>query len=532
MKLHLGCGNEIKSGYINIDRYNNTGNVDLKADLGSLPFANNSVGEIYTSHVFEHIGLNDIYLVIEEWRRVLALNGRLVLKLPNLETEVKIWLNAPTEKKWFEVGRIFGSQSHTGNTHLCGFNPESLKWFLENFDFKVKSIGLGNRGHGEEIQCTAIKKPSQRIQPARYICHFVGGPFLEVVGDSNDKGFYTLDFLDPESESSVHQELLRINHWSRPHRKFFTNWLTRISRNGKLVYQHAFDCKGKNVLVSLDSKSLGDTIAWFPYVEEFRKEHKCNVWVSTFWNNLFKDHELYKNLNFIEPGKIVDNLYASYTIGCYDNNLERNKVNWRVIPLQKVATDTLGLEYKEIVSSLGIKPGSRPPIKEKYITISEHSTFQCKYWNHPYGWQTVVDYLNSKGYKVMVISKEKTNLKNVIDRTNRPIQHTITNIYHSEAFIGVSAGPAWIAWALKVPVILISGYSAEFGEFSTGVERIINKEVCNSCFNELDFPFDRGDWNWCPRLKGTSRQFECTKKIEPDVVIKALNNILEKKQNS
>jgi len=525
VKLNLGCGNIIKPGYVNIDRYNNTGNVDFKADLGELPFANDSVDEVYTSHVFEHIGLNDIYSVVEEWRRVLVLNGKLVLRLPNLEKEVNIWLNTPDNKKWFAVGRIFGSQSHEGNTHLCGFNPESLKSFLECFDFKIQDIRLGNRGYGEEIQCTAIKKLSKGIEPSHYTCHFVDGPFMEVRGDSNDKGFYLFDFLDPDNESSVHQDLLGINCWTRPNRRWYTNWLTRVRRNGKLVYEHAFDCKGKNVLISLDSKSLGDTIAWFPYAEEFRKEHDCNVWVSSFWNNLFEGHETYKHLNFIQPGSIIENLYASYIIGCYDNNLDKNKVNWRIIPLQKVASDTLGLEYKEIVTDIGVKPKDRP-IKEKYVTLSEHSTFQCKYYNYPGGWQTIVDYLNDIGYKVMVISKEKTKLKNIIDRTNRPLEETITNIGNSEFFMGVSAGPAWLAWTLKVPVVMISGYSAEFGEFSTGVERIINKEVCNSCFNELDFSFDRGDWNFCPRHKNTPRQFECTKKIEPEVVINSINKLL------
>ena len=529
IKINLGCGNDIKPDYINIDRYNNTGNVDLKSDLADLPFQNNSVDEIYTSHVLEHIGIHEIYSVLEEWKRVLVLNGKLVLRLPNLETEVNIWLNASDDKKWSELHRIFGSQSHEGNTHFCGFNLGSLKSFLERFNFEIKDLITKNFGYGQEIQCIAIKKADTIIDPPHYICHFVDGPYMEVKGGGNDKGFYLFDFLDPDSESSVHQSMSGINTWTRPSRRYFTNWFTQIKRNGKLVYEHAFDCEGKNVMISMDSRSLGDTIAWMPYAEEFRKKNKCNVLVSSFWNHLFKDHETYKNLNFIEPGTVVDMLYASYSIGCYDDDLNKNKVNWRITNLQKVAADTLGLDYKEIVTDIGIKPGSRP-IKEKYVTLSEHSTFQCKYWNHKDGWQTVVDYLNDIGYKVMVVSKEKTNLKNIINKTNSSIQETITNIYHSEMFLGVSAGPSWLAWALRVPVVLISGYSAEIGEFSTGVERIINKEVCNSCFNALDFPFDRGDWNWCPRLKGTVRQFECTKKIEPKTVIKAINKIIKEKR--
>ena len=46
----------------------------------------------------------------------------------------------------------------------------------------------------------------------------------------------------------------------------------------------------------MQSKSLGDTLSWSPYVEEFRKKHECKLFVTTFWNNLF--NQSYKNLIF------------------------------------------------------------------------------------------------------------------------------------------------------------------------------------------------------------------------------------------
>ena len=35
--------------------------------------------------------------------------------------------------------------------------------------------------------------------------------------------------------------------------------------------------QGKTVHIIFQSKGLGDTLAWFPYVEQFRVENKCNV---------------------------------------------------------------------------------------------------------------------------------------------------------------------------------------------------------------------------------------------------------------
>lgn len=526
MKLNLGCGNDIKEGYINIDKYNNTGNVDMKCDIGDLPFEDGSVDEIYTSHVFEHIPINEMYGVVEEWKRVLKLNGDLILRLPNLEHEVKMWLDTPDEDKWLKVSGIFGAQSHPGNTHFCGFNPGSLSAFIKTFDFEVITVGEKNLSTGKEIRLHAKKKESAKKTNVNYTCHFVDGPFIDIQGETTNN-YFVVDFLDPGANATVHQQLLKVNRWTRPHRKYYTGWLVQVHRNGKLDFKHVFNLKNKNVLISFDTKGIGDTIAWIPYIEEFRNKHNCNVWISTFWNKLFQGHKNYSKLNFVHPGKVVENLYASYSVGCYDGDMNKNKINWRLLPLQKVCTDTLGLDYKEVVPELNFKNRGRR-IKDKYVTISEHSTFACKYWHNLSGWQDIIDYLNELDLKVMVISKEKTKLKNIIDRTDRTIEESMNNIYHSEFLIGVSSGPAWLAWALKVPVIMISGYSKAIGEFHTGVERIINTNVCHGCFNRTDLAFDRGDWNWCPVHKGTPRQFECTKQITPEMVKEAINKIIRK----
>ena len=109
----------------------------------------------------------------------------------------------------------------------------------------------------------------------------------------------------------------------------------------------------------------------------------------------------------------------------------------------------------------------------------------------------------------------------IIDFTgDYPIEDIMNIIHHSELYIGVSSGLAWLSWALNKPVTMISGFSSEWTEFSTKINRIINKDVCNSCFN--NHKLDAGDWEWCPIHKDTSRQFECTKKISPKIVIESI----------
>jgi autotransporter strand-loop-strand O-heptosyltransferase len=275
-------------------------------------------------------------------------------------------------------------------------------------------------------------------------------------------------------------------------------------------------------MISFDSKSLGDTLAWIPYCEKFRIKHRCRVIVSTFWNHILKD--VYMGLEFVKPGTVASDLYASYTIGCWDNDLNKNKFDWRETPIQKICTDILGLEYKEVKPRVQ-KPEIKTVFDKPLVTISEGSTAGCKQYQHPDGWQTIVDQLKEEGYEVAVISKESTSLTGIIDLTNRSIEETMSAIMASEFYMGVSSGPSWLAWALDIPVVMISGCTNIWNEFQSGVIRVINEDVCHGCMNNKNIVFDRGEWHWCLH-KDTPRHYECTKTISPQMIM----DEMEKKQ--
>ena len=365
--------------------------------------------------------------------------------------------------------------------------------------------------------------------------NFVDGPYA-CLRDSNQE--YLVDFINQDTNKSEYSVNLKNDYWGKTFHKFFINWDIQIKDNfGEVIYSHKYNASGKRVYIAFGSKALGDTLGWFPYALEFKKKHNCHVIVSTFWNKFFE--KKYPELEFVSPGTQVSNLYAMYEIGWYyddGDNLDKFKQPYdpKQFPLQQTATNILGLEYKEVIPKIDYQVKDRP-WKEKYICISPHASASAKYWHHPEGWQTIINYINNVlGYKVVMISKEKYNdnwetsklplqkkFENIIDATgDHPIEDIINILHHSELYIGVSSGLAWLSWALKNPVVLISGFSSDWTEFTSNVERIINKDVCNSCFN--NFKLDAGDWNWCPVHKDTPRQFECTKKISPKTVIKGI----------
>lgn len=95
--------------------------------------------------------------------------------------------------------------------------------------------------------------------------HFVNGPFAEIV--SSDKPLQ-VEFI--AENQIIHSDRVRAGEWIRARRRWFCDWRIRVlSESSEELYQHELDFKNQNIRVYLDSKSLGDTLAWIPQVERF-----------------------------------------------------------------------------------------------------------------------------------------------------------------------------------------------------------------------------------------------------------------------
>lgn len=84
LKLNLGCGEDKKPDYINVDKF---GSPDLQHDLEQFPWPweENSVDEIILKHVLEHLGQKtEIYLsVIKELYRICANGAKIHVIVPH-----------------------------------------------------------------------------------------------------------------------------------------------------------------------------------------------------------------------------------------------------------------------------------------------------------------------------------------------------------------------------------------------------------------------------------------------------------------
>ena len=84
IKLNVGSGKTIKEGYVNVDKYCEES--DVKLDAGDLSdYEDNSVDEVLSEHMLEHVPKNGVVPVLQEWYRVLKSGGVLNLNIPDLE---------------------------------------------------------------------------------------------------------------------------------------------------------------------------------------------------------------------------------------------------------------------------------------------------------------------------------------------------------------------------------------------------------------------------------------------------------------
>ena len=378
------------------------------------------------------------------------------------------------------------------------------------------------------------KKPKNSIYHS-----YIGGPKVEILGSVSNK--YKIEFIDSKNGFVHHTSEITNGMWTSCSIKYCLDWKIVVTPEDPIEEQTIleFNPTSKRVYISLDSKSLGDTLAWFPIVEEFRKKWNCDVICSTFRNEFFE--KTYPQIEFVSPGSLVDNLYAMFNIGWYyfsDGSQDFSKVpqDFRSIPLQQTASDILNVPYIKTIAPVLDKSKIERRIEGKYVCIAPHASALAKYWNRPGGWQAVIDHLNGKGYKVVYISQEPLEdawhdsklggtLKNVMDLSgDLPISERFNDLCFADYFIGVGSGLSWLSWSAGTPTMLISGFSKPYTEFEENCDRIFHDDVCNGCFNT--HKLDAGDWWWCPIHKGTDRQFECTKTITEDEIIKVLDSRL------
>ena len=149
MKLHIG-GEEKKTGWkiLNIQKMKD---VDFIGDITDLSqFKNNSVDEIYASHVVEHVEQKKVDQTFIGINRILKKAGKFYVSVPDMDILCKIFVdpNTPIKVKFDTMRIMFGGQQDEFDFHYFGWNFRFMHDLLLKAGFskieRVKSFSLFN----------------------------------------------------------------------------------------------------------------------------------------------------------------------------------------------------------------------------------------------------------------------------------------------------------------------------------------------------------------------------------------------------
>jgi SAM-dependent methyltransferase len=138
--LNLGCGNNIKKGWVNLDCTNLPG-VDIVHDLNKLPlpFIDEEFECIRCDNILEHV---EYLPLMEELHRILKKGGVLRIRVPHFTSRNNFV--DPTHKKCFSIDTFdFFVKNITKNDYYFNFHFEHIR--NKRISFLKSGIYWNNR---------------------------------------------------------------------------------------------------------------------------------------------------------------------------------------------------------------------------------------------------------------------------------------------------------------------------------------------------------------------------------------------------
>ncbi len=227
-------------------------------------------------------------------------------------------------------------------------------YFEDDVEQAAKAILTAHSELGVSNLYYGVQRNSEirKIDPS-FTVNFVDGPYAHIHDAPGDT--FHVTFTDRSTGIVHYSSIVGNDCWAKATLKFAADWHIRFVRESDgRVFEEEFNPTGKRVLISLDSKSLGDTMAWFPQVDNFRKKWNCEVVCSTFMNEQFV--ESYPEIQFVPPGTVVHGIYAMFNIGWYfegdSHHPQYHPREFKKLPLSQTAADILGLDYVQTRAKL------------------------------------------------------------------------------------------------------------------------------------------------------------------------------------
>lgn len=156
MKLNLGCGNDIRAGYLNIDKIPTNQippEVYKQGDIGSLDWLteDNTVDEILAIDCLEYLPIDVMKLALANWAKKLSVGGTLKVLVPDCHAVAKAFYQGQFNLPEYSQ-MIFGTQKDNDN-RLSVIDATTLLDTLKEVGLTIST----KRYEGIAIYVEAIK---------------------------------------------------------------------------------------------------------------------------------------------------------------------------------------------------------------------------------------------------------------------------------------------------------------------------------------------------------------------------------------
>lgn len=138
-KLHLGCGTNIKKGYVNLDKVKLKG-IDVVHNLDKYPwpFPDDYFDEVYGQDVIEHV--QDLFKAMDEIRRICRKDAVVRIIVPYWHSSAAFY---PNHHYFFNVDsmKAFTEPNRSYDNHY-GFKMEKIKLLPSKVGWIIPPIPL------------------------------------------------------------------------------------------------------------------------------------------------------------------------------------------------------------------------------------------------------------------------------------------------------------------------------------------------------------------------------------------------------
>jgi len=288
-------------------------------------------------------------------------------------------------------------------------------------------------------------------------------------------------------------------------------------------------------MIDLSPGALGDSAAWLPAAISFTEKWKCRTIICMRDNLIPIYQNAYPEIIFIQndnlKGDIASRCYAYYRLAVYGyGDVDNECMDFRENNLIRHADMILGVDSGMtpplVVGEDEPKPNYPENLadKQRYVCLATRASRKCKEWNCTGGWDKVVIALRDRGFLPVAIDADNRNLPaGAFDNTGDiPLASRIDVLKGAEFFIGLPSGLSWLAWACRLPVVMISGFTDPYVEFDTPYRVSPPPGICHGCWKDSD-QRQRKRFDECFYEKSN----ECTRSITPEMVISVIDKLIQ-----